>query len=236
MDKLTSGIIDKLSIIGFFNVFLSGAVLLYGVSPILDKYAPGIFYLHLGLERDFEKGIVVCLLCFLFGCALQSIQEFLFKGLKAAVTNRCLSRSGKFGRNIPVKGVLSNNYHREGTIKLAEKLFSDKNMGEFDPEDKTMCSYFIDYCEYSNSIKGHNYLYSRLSESATFYEQLAVAFYALAVIGILVIVFTGSHVFMYCIGYFIAGFLFTAKAYQCRLNWARSVLSTFEVASDQYSK
>ena len=60
MDKLAAGIIDKLSIVGFFNVIISGSVLLYGISPILDRYAPDIFYLKLGLEKDIEKAIVAC--------------------------------------------------------------------------------------------------------------------------------------------------------------------------------
>ena len=30
MDKLAAGIVDKLSIVGFFNVIISGSVLLYG--------------------------------------------------------------------------------------------------------------------------------------------------------------------------------------------------------------
>ena len=233
MDKITSGIIDKLSIVGFFNVILSGCLLLYGISPVLDKYVPGFFYLQLGLEKDFEKVIVILLLCFILGCAVQSIQELLFKGLKAVVANRCLSRFGKFGRKIPVKGVQSNQYHREGTIRLAEKLFSEKNLGEFDPENKEMCRYFIDYCEYSNSIKGYSAQSSRLSESATFYEQLAVAFYLLTMTGILVIIFTRTNAALYSIVYLIMGSLFAAKAYQCRLNWARAVLSTYEVISDQ---
>ena len=45
MDKLAAGIVDKLSTVGFFNVIISGSVLLYGISPILDRYAPDIFYL-----------------------------------------------------------------------------------------------------------------------------------------------------------------------------------------------
>ena len=85
MDKLAAGIIDKLSIVGFFNVIISGSVLLYGISPILDRYAPDIFYLKLGLEKDIEKAIVACLMCYLFGCALQSIQEFSFKWLKSNI-------------------------------------------------------------------------------------------------------------------------------------------------------
>ena len=82
MDKLAAGIIDKLSIIGFFNVIISGGVLLYGFSPILGRYVPGIFYMQLGLQKDLEKGIIICLVCYIFGSALQSIQVLFFKGLK----------------------------------------------------------------------------------------------------------------------------------------------------------
>ena len=94
MDKLAAGIVDKLSIVGFFNVIISGSVLLYGISPILDRYAPDIFYLKLGLEKDIEKAIVACLMCYLFGCALQSIQEFSFKWLKSNIASRCLATIG----------------------------------------------------------------------------------------------------------------------------------------------
>ena len=43
MDKITAGIVDKLSIIGFFNVIVSGGVFLYGISPVLNRYVPGFF-------------------------------------------------------------------------------------------------------------------------------------------------------------------------------------------------
>ena len=233
MDKITSGIIDKLGIIGFFNVFLSGAVVLYGISPILKAYTPGIFYLQLGLERDLEKAIVVCLLCFLFGLALQSMQELLFKGIKSIVANKCLGSEDLDKEGNPVKkGVLVSKYRQEVVIKLAKKLFEEKGLEEFDPEDKAMCSYFVDYCEYSNSVKGFSSKSSSYNESASFYEQLAVAFYTLVVIGIITMIFSHTNVLLYCLGYLIMGGLFTRKAYQCRLNWARAVLSTYEAVYD----
>ena len=210
-------------------------MLLYGISPILDRYVPGIFYLQLGLEKDLEKGIVMCLLCFILGCALQSVQEFLFEGLSSHVKNRCLAIAEKTSDGTQAKGILSNEYRREGLIKLADKLFSDKGLGEFDPNNKKMCSYFIDYCDYSNSVKGFSSKSSRLSESATFYEQIAVAFYALTVIGILISIFSHTNVLLYCLGYLAMGSIFTGKAYQCRLNWAKTVLSTYEAVNDLVS-
>ena len=176
MDKLAAGIIDKLSIVGFFNVIISGSVLLYGISPILDRYAPDIFYLKLGLEKDIEKAIVACLMCYLFGCALQSIQEFSFKWLKSNIASRCLATIGNEEKEPQEKPIISNAHRRVEVTELAEKLFKKKNQGTFDPNNKEMCSYFIDYCEYSNSVKGYGSKASRYSESATFFEQLAVAF------------------------------------------------------------
>ena len=74
MDKIAAGIIDKLSIVGFFNVIISGAVILHGLSPVMDRYAPQLFYAKLGLDNDLEKGIIICLMCYILGCALQGIQ------------------------------------------------------------------------------------------------------------------------------------------------------------------
>ena len=216
MDKLAAGIVDKLSIVGFFNVIISGSVLLYGISPILDRYAPDIFYLKLGLEKDIEKAIVACLMCYLFGCALQSIQEFSFKWLKSNIASRCLATIG--------------NEEKE---PLAEKLCKKKNLGTFDPNNKEMCSYFIDYCEYSNSVKGYGSKASRYSETATFFEQLAVAFFTLTVIGIFIVLFVHPGELQYLIGYTVLGLIFTGRAYQCRLNWAKTVLSTYEAVADK---
>ena len=233
MDKIAEGIVDKLSIIGFFNVILSGGVLLYGISPILNRYAPELFYLKLGLENDIEKAIVLFLACYILGNALQSLQEFLFKGLKASVVNRCLAGPDKTEKNVPGKNVLANKYKREVNVKLAAKLFSEKELGEFDPNNKEMCSYFVDYCDYSNSFKGFGSKAGRLSESATFFEQLAVVFYVLALLGIIVILCTHNGEWPYCVGYLAMGGIFTGRAYQCRLNWVRMVLSTYEAVSDQ---
>ena len=215
MDKLAAGIIDKLSIIGFFNVIISGGVLLYGFSPILGRYVPGIFYMQLGLQKDLEKGIIICLVCYIFGSALQSIQVLFFKGLKASVVNKCLSGVSKKKKEVQGNGILENKYKREGTVELADKLFADKKMGEFNPEDRARAD--------------------RLNESAAFYEQLAVAFFTLVVAGLLFWLFARTNVLMYCIGYLVMGAIFTGRAYHCRLNWARTVLATYEVAADQDS-
>ena len=233
MDKLAAGIIDKLSIVGFFNVIISGSVLLYGISPILDRYAPDIFYLKLGLEKDIEKAIVACLMCYLFGCALQSIQEFSFKWLKSNIASRCLATIDNEEKQPQEKPIISNAHRRMEITELAEKLFKKKNLGTFDPNNKEMCSYFIDYCEYSNSVKGYGSKASRYSESATFFEQLAVAFFTLTVIGIFIVLFVHPGELQYLIGYTVLGLIFTGRAYQCRLNWAKTVLSTYEAIADK---
>lgn len=233
MDKVAAGIVDKLSIIGFFNVIISGGVLLYGISPILDRYAPGIFYMNLSLEKDLEKGIILCLVCYIMGSAMQSIQALFFKGLKAGIVNKCLLGMQKTGSDLPEEGVLANRFKREDIAAMAAKLFADKNLGEFDPEDPVMCQYFFDYCEYSNSIKGYSGRADRLSESAAFYEQLTVAFYALVVIGIVYMLVARVNTWIYCLGYLAMGTVFMGRAYHCRLNWARTVLSTYEVVTDQ---
>ena len=232
MDKITEGIIDKLSIIGFFNVILSGGVLLYGISPILDQYFPGIFYNLLGLESDLEKAVVLCVSCYILGSALQVLQEKLFKILKSSVANKCLGGEVNVGDGMQGKSVLSNQYKRDSLIKLADKLFAEKNLGEFDPDDKEKCSFFIDYCDYMNSISGFGSKASKLSESATFFEQLAIAFYALVVFGIPVLVYANTNEWVYCVVYLILGGLFTGRAYQYRLDWAKAVLSTFQTVSD----
>ena len=67
MDKLAAGIVDKLNIIGFFNVILSGGVFLYGLSPILGKYAPQLFYAALGLSKDIEIAVVLGVACYIIG-------------------------------------------------------------------------------------------------------------------------------------------------------------------------
>lgn len=233
MDKLAAGIVDKLSIVGFFNVIISGSVLLYGISPILDRYAPDIFYLKLGLEKDIEKAIVACLMCYLFGCALQSIQEFSFKWLKSNIASRCLATIDNEEKQPQEKPIISNAQRRIEVTKLADKLFKKKNQGTFDPNNKEMCSYFIDYCEYSNSVKGYGSKASRYSESATFFEQLAVAFFTLTVIGIFIVLFVHPGELQYLIGYTVLGGIFTGRAYQCRLNWAKTVLSTYEAVADK---
>ena len=81
--------------------------------------------------------------------------------------------------------------------------------------------------------EGFNIESSRLSESAAFYEQLAVAFYMLAAAGILAAVITRTNTLLYCVAYLAMGSIFTGRAYQYHLSWARVVLSTYEVVTDQ---
>ena len=96
-----------------------------------------------------------------------------------------------------------------------------------------MCSYFIDYCEYSNSVKGYGSKASRYSEAATFFEQLSCAFYILTLIGIFIVLFVHHSDWHYLIAYTVLGGIFTSRAYQCRLNWAKTVLSTYESVADK---
>ena len=235
MDKVAANIVDKLRIIDFFNVIVSGGVVLYGISPILNKYAPSFFYVNLGLENNVEKAIVICLVCYIFGNALQSIQVLFFKGLKSIVVNRCLSEvSADKGKEAQQKSsVLANEYKRADVLAKAVKLFTDKNLGAFDPQDPAMCQYFFDHCELSNSINGYGGRAERLNELATFYEQLAVAFYTLTVFALFYMLFVHTNAFLDCLGYLLMGAIFMGRAYQSRLNWARTVLTTYGVVTDK---
>ena len=110
-------------------------------SPILGKYAPQLFYAALGLSKDIEIAVVLGVACYIIiGCALQSIQELLFMGLKASIANRCLKSADMAANGVQKKNVLSNTYRREELIELATRLFSKKELGAFDPNDKEMCS------------------------------------------------------------------------------------------------
>lgn len=245
MDKITSGIIDKLSLLGFFNVMLSGAILLYGISPILNKYAPGLFYIKLGVEKDFEKIVVICIICFVLGYLLQTVQAVVFKGMRSHIVAKCLVDMGVTDDNVPLnivplnsaplksKSVLANQYHRKGLTKMAEKLFAEKELGDFDPNNKEMCKYFFDYCVTSNSIRGYSSKASQSSEAANVFEQLAVTFYILTILGIVMLILGRPNVLLYSVAYMALGSVFTGRAYQARLNWAKAVLSTYEVATDQ---
>lgn len=233
MDKIAAGIIDKLSIIGFFNVIITGGVFLYGISPILDRYVPGLFYSSLGVENDLEKIIVICLLCYIFGSALKSMQSVLFKGVRTRIVNECLSCAENTQKKGRGNDIIKNKYKREGVIALAVKLFKEKELGDFDPEDKDMNQYFFEYCAYSNLIKGYGGRAEQVSESATFYEQLVVAFFTLVTVGVLLSLFTDNQVWIYCLGYLAMGGVFMSRAYICRLNWVRTVFSTYEAAADK---
>ncbi len=227
MERIASGIIDKLNIIGFFNVIISGGVLLYGISPLLDKYVPGLFSSQLGIENDLAQLVAICLACYILGSALNSLQEQVFKGFKTSIRNRCLSGVSTIWRGISGKCVIANKYKRARLIMLAEKMFTEKNLGTFNPEDPEMCSGFIDYCEASNAMKGNGGTAERFNESATFYEQLSVAFFILTAIGIVMMVFFRLNVWAYCLGYLVLATVFAGRAYQCCMHWARNVLSTY---------
>ena len=96
-----------------------------------------------------------------------------------------------------------------------------------------MCQYFFDYCESSNSINGYGGRAERLNELATFYEQLAVAFYTLTVFALFYMLFVQTNAFLDCLGYLLMGAIFMGRAYQSRLNWARTVLTTYGVVTDK---
>lgn len=232
MGKIAEGIIDKLSIIGFFNVIISGGVFLYGISPILDRYAPGLFYAKLGLEKDLEKAIVACLLCYIFGSVLKCLQLLFFGGMKTGVVNRCMNGMRKAKNGMQEDIISSNKYQRQDIFALASKLFEDRNLGKFNPKDKEMCQYFFEYCKLSNSINGFGNRAFQLSESAAFYQQVAIAFFSLVLIGILLSVFTNNNALPYCIGYLALGVVFLSRAYHCLMNWAGTVLATYEVLAD----
>ena len=137
------------------------------------------------------------------------------------------------GKEPQEKPIISNAHRRIEVTELADKLFKKKNQGDFDPNNKEMCSYFIDYCEYSNSVKGYGSKASRYSEAATFFEQLSCAFYILTLIGIFIVLFVHHGDWHYLIAYTVLGGIFTGRAYQCRLNWAKTVLSTYEAVADK---
>lgn len=236
MDKITEGIIDKLSIIGFFNVVISGGVLVYGISSIMKQYVPDAFFESFGLDNEIEKALILCVMCYITGCALQSIQEAAFKHLKAGIVNNALAspdRTVDTGDIVKFKSVLGNKRQREGIINLAKKHFSEKGLGELDPDNKEMCSRFVDYCDYSNSINGYGSKASKLNESATFFEQMAVTFYVLVAVGIVILVFVHTGMWLYCLGYLVLAGIFTGRAYKYRQDWAKNVLLTFEVAADK---
>ena len=233
MDKITAGIVDKLSIIGFFNVIVSGGVFLYGISPVLNRYVPGFLYMQLGLEQDLEKAVIMCLLCYIFGCVLKGIQSLLFGRIKAGLVNRCLAGAGKAEKGVPGKGILDNPYQRKVVTALAAKLFADRGLGQFDPEDSEMCRYFFEYCENSNSIKGLDGRASQLNESASFCEQLTTVFFTLAAVGIILSLFTGQNVWGYCLTYLAMGGVFLWSAWHSRRKWVGAVLTTYETATEQ---
>ena len=60
-----------------------------------------------------------------------------------------------------------------------------------------------------------------------------VAFFTLTVIGIFIVLFVHPGELQYLIGYTVLGLIFTGRAYQCRLNWAKTVLSTYEAVADK---
>ena len=232
MDKIASGIIDKLSIFDFFNVIISGGLLLYGISPILTQQAPEYVYSVLDLENGVEKVIVILLICYILGSILKGMQEVFFKDVESGFVKKCLAGRIMAEKESKETGTVKNQYSRKSIIGLAEKLFEDKKLGKFDPEDKDMCECFFDYCEESNAVGGFGSKASQLNESAGFYEQLAIAFFMLALFGVILSLFMNKHAWMYSILYLALGGGFMGRGYNNHKKWAKTVLTTYEAVVD----
>ena len=231
MDKIAAGIVDKLSLIGFFNVIISGGILLYGISPVIGEYAPGVFYDEVGLENNLEQVIVIGLMSYVLGSTLQSLQGWFFRNQRARIVNQCLSETLQIGEKLQIGSVLTNRYKRQEAIELATKLFASRKLGEFDPENPEMCQYFFDLCESINSLRGQNGKAERMNESAAFYEQLAMVFFVMTTVGIILTLLGRRDVWLYCIFYLAIALIFTGRAHYYRLSWVKTVIATYEASA-----
>lgn len=231
MDDIAAGIVDKFSMIDFFNVLISGGVFIYGLSLILNDYVPAYLYNKITLAGNIEKGIITFILCYLSGGVIQMAKIYFFDIYRSMVTSKCLAKIDNKKHLFKINSVLDNNYKRDVYIKLALRLFHNKQLGRFNPSDTKMCQYFFAYCEYYNTLRGNNAKTEKMREVSSLCEQIAIAFYSLTLIALLYYIINKSE--YYWLFFFIIGTVFVERARISRINWAKMVMATYEVGVDR---
>lgn len=231
MDDIAAGIVDKFSVIDFFNVLISGVVFIYGLSLTLNDYIPAYLYNNIALAGGIEKGIITFILCYLSGGVIQMVKILFFDIYRSMVTSKCLAKIDTKKHWIKINCVLDNNYKRDVYIKLAVRLFHNKQLGSFNPSDTKMCQYFFAYCEYYNTLRGNNAKTEKMREVSSLCEQIAIAFYSLTIIAFFYFVINKSG--YYWLFFFILGTVFAERARISRINWAKMVMATYEAGVDR---
>lgn len=251
MDEVAGGIIDKFSVVDFFNVVITGAFFSFGMSFLLNKNLFECLYNPLDISDLIAKGLVVTGCCYMCGAMIQSLSIILFSHEKAKLSEECLSEVNtdkrlikKILQRLNIGVVIQNNNKREIHKKLQQSLLESKRITSSNTSEesyKENNSYYFAYCEYYNAVRKNNTKtekmreLSALCESITACMLLLLAVYTFINYGnkycnLSIEMNSNKYVTIILLILFI-GSLY--RALLSRFNWTRMVLATYEACVDQ---
>ena len=251
MDEVAGGIIDKFSVLDFFNVVIVGAFFSFGMSFLFNKNLFDYLYNPIGISNIFAKGLIVAGCCYMCGAMIQNLSIILFSHEKAKLREECLSEVSNHKKplktilhflNIDV--VIRNKNKREIHQKLlqwlleSKRITSSKSSKESNKENN---SYYFAYCEYYNSVRKNNTKTEKMRELSALCESITTCMLLLLIVSIAINYRnkyynlsneTNSNIYVTIILLLLSiGSLY--RALLSRFNWTRMVLATYEASVDQ---
>ena len=135
MDEVAGGIIDKFSVLDFFNVVIVGAFFSFGISFLFNKNLFDYLYNPIGISNIFAKGLIVAGCCYLCGAMIQNLSVILFSHEKSKLRRECLSEVSNHKKPLKtilhflhIDVVIRNKNKREIHQKLLQSLLESKRI------------------------------------------------------------------------------------------------------------
>lgn len=187
---------EQLGIYDFFNVLISGAIFIFGLSIVNKKI--GNYLLG---DITVAEGLGLVLLIYIIGLILQEIASFLdreyykiYTGmnrrvLSGNVQEKCIEcqRCEKFQANRIIKNPVLLKRYRELADKLLGDLISDTTDKRY--ENKYVNGFFFSICQYYVAINGKDKKVEKMRALFSMAKTLMVCFALLAAYTLFALVF-----------------------------------------------
>lgn len=191
MDNISldaSNFSDQLGIYDFFNILISGAVLVLGICTIHD----GIYH-ALWDNVDIPKGLVIVVLIYIAGLVLQElgsvIDNYLLKVYKGMSRDFLKSSFDRKRGKITSNRVISNPLLLKHYRKLSDQLQANQpeNIGNY--EDDDVNRYMFSICQYYVAATGKDKKVEKMRGLFGMSKSLMATFFTLLIINLIIAAF-----------------------------------------------
>lgn len=191
MDNITldtSNFSDQLGLYDFFNILISGVILLFGTCGIHD----GIYHV-LWDNMSIQKGLVIVVIIYLLGLIMQELGSLIdSKLLKVNKSMRhgflkCSfdRRRGKINSNSVISNPLLLNHYR----KLSDQLHVNNSENAGNYEDDNVNGYMYSVCQYYVSVSGKDQKVEKMRGLFGMSKSLVATFSTLLIINLILSAF-----------------------------------------------